>query len=65
MIIIAIAITQQTTVNGTKSSIVLSDGIESWRITARDGAIAWDYTLTPTGFAGTEDVDWYNPQMIS
>jgi len=37
---------------------------QSWRLTARDGELCWDCTLTETGFSGTEDIDWYNAASI-
>ena len=43
----------------------LTDGTETWRLIADDDeAFNWQHTLTPTGFAGTEDVDFYTPQEI-
>jgi len=43
----------------------LTDGTETWRLIADDDeAFNWQHTLTPTGFNGTEDVDYYTPQEI-
>jgi hypothetical protein len=44
---------------------IFTDGTETWRLVADDGeAFNWQHTLTPTGFDGTEDVDYYTPQEI-
>lgn len=43
---------------------IMTDGISTWRINARDGELAWDYEITATGFNGIEDTDWYNAQSI-
>lgn len=47
------------------SSYIFTDGTETWRLIADDDeAFNWQHTLTATGFAGTEDVDYYTPQEI-
>lgn len=41
----------------------LTDGTETWRIIADDSRRrAFQHTLTATGFAGTEGVDYYTPE---
>jgi hypothetical protein len=42
-----------------------SDGTIRWRLIATDAShFSWEYSLTSTGFAGTENVDYYIPQSI-
>lgn len=44
---------------------VFSDGTAIWRLIAdNDEAFNWQFTLNETGFAGTEDIDFYTTQMI-
>ena len=53
---------------GTGTSVpvpIYTDGTEIWRLDVRDDVLNWDYTLTSTGFDGTEDIDWYNAQSES
>ena len=44
--------------------IILTDGVDTFRIQARDGILAIDQTITPTGFDGDIDVDWENWEEI-
>ena len=47
------------------AALSFSDGTESWRLVANDeDCFSWQHTLTSTGFAGTEDVDFYVPHSI-
>ena len=39
---------------------IFEDGGTQGRIGIRAGAVVRDITLTPTGFAGAENVDWKN-----
>ena len=47
-------------VNGPPQYMVFEEGEQQWRIGVRGGKYVRDKTLTTTGFAGTEDVDWEN-----
>lgn len=43
----------------------LTDGTETWRLIAdTEDCFNWQHTLTETGFAGTEDIDFYTPYEI-
>jgi hypothetical protein len=44
--------------------VVLTDGIDTFRIQARDGVLATDQAITPLGFDGIEDLDWENWEKI-
>jgi len=47
------------------SNGTFTDGTEIWRwIADDDEAHNWQHTLTPTGFDGTEGIDYYTPQEI-
>jgi hypothetical protein len=42
-----------------------TDGTETWRLIAdATESFNWQYTLTSTGFNGTENTDYYTPQEI-
>lgn len=40
--------------------VIYTDGVATWRDGVRSGRFVIDVTLTVTGFAGTEDLDWEN-----
>jgi len=43
----------------------LTDGTEIWQFVANNrSSQAWQHALTSTAFAGSEDVDWYEPYEI-
>jgi hypothetical protein len=50
--------------------IILTDGVDTFRIQARDGVLATDQALTALGFNGTESTDngvtgdWVNWEEI-
>jgi|WetSurSiteA1Bulk_404760.scaffolds.fasta_scaffold161782_2 hypothetical protein len=41
-----------------------TDGISTWRDGVRSGDFVVDIELTPTGFAGLENIDWENVSTI-
>jgi hypothetical protein len=44
--------------------VIFTDGISTWRKGVRFEAFVLDKTLTPTGFTGTEGLDWINVKMF-
>lgn len=44
--------------------VIFTDGISIWRKGVRDESFVLDRTLTPNGFAGTEDIDWENIRVF-
>lgn len=49
-----------TVIGYTVGYIILTDGIDIFRKGIRDDSFMLDKAITPTGFSGTEDVDWVN-----
>ena len=47
-------------INGLDQYDIFEEGEQQWRIGSRNGKYVRDKTLTATGFAGTEGVDWEN-----
>jgi hypothetical protein len=44
--------------------VIYTDGVTIYRDGVRNGAYVIDVTLTVTGFAGVENVDWENVYEI-
>jgi hypothetical protein len=44
---------------------IFTDGTDTFRKVIRGDNFCTDIALTPTGFSGTENVDWANVESIS